>query len=247
MSWYDDYVVNPLKKVPIVGGLLPGGNPTQDTTDVRNIGAGQPGVNKNGGMDLSQVNLPYFQQDRDSISNTMNGQSPFASQSWQGLISQLQDQSMGRGPSLAQAQYNQGINTAQNSVAALASGSGGPGSVHDAMSQMGNIGANAAGGLATAGIQERLGAQGQLAGALNARDQINSGAYMNLLAQKLGLSQGQLRALQGNQAFITEQNKTNQANEASKYAALASIIGSFAGGGEGGGKPPAGAAMMAGG
>lgn len=43
--------------------------------------------------------LPYFEEDRNRLGGMLDGRSPYAGQEWGGLISQLQQQASGKGPS----------------------------------------------------------------------------------------------------------------------------------------------------
>jgi hypothetical protein len=234
MSWYDSLYDNTL------GKIIPSSNPMQDTSDVRNIGAGQP-TNANGGVNMGQLNLPYFQQDRDRLQGLMDNKSPYASSDWQGLIAQLSARANGTGPSLAQQNYNMASGDTTNALSSMARGSSNPEAARQAMIQQGRIGQGQAAGLALAGTQEQQAAQQGLTSALGTRDQLNQSAYLNILGQQLGLSMGQLKALNGDQQFIQGQNQINQQNNANKYQALASIFGSMAGMGQSAGKAAMGA------
>lgn len=56
-------------------------------------------------IDVGGAQLPYWRQDRARLGGMLDGQSPFAGSEWGGLISQLQQQASGQGPSLAQDAY----------------------------------------------------------------------------------------------------------------------------------------------
>lgn len=225
MSWYDS--------IPFSG--IFGGNPVQNTSSVQGIGAGQ-NTDSNGGTNLSALNLPYFQQDRNQIQSQLAGQSPFASQNWNGLINQLQTRANGQN-SLAQQNYNMANQSTINSIGSLARGTGSPGAAQSAMQQQANVGQGQAAGLALAGTQEQQADQQALSSALSNRDQLNQNAYTNLLNQQMGLSVNQGNMLRGDQSFTQSQNQINQQNQANQYGALASILGSAArmGGSPGGG------------
>jgi hypothetical protein len=47
----------------------------------------------------NQAHLPYFEDDRTRLGGMLDGRNPYAGQEWGGLISQLQNQAAGRGPS----------------------------------------------------------------------------------------------------------------------------------------------------
>lgn len=228
MGWWDDYggyIAGAAGGIPgyLGNSMLTNKGGAQDSSSVKGIGAGQT-TDANGGVDLGHINLPYFEQDRNRLQGMLQGQTPFASQDWGGLISQLKDRAAGTGDSLAKQNYNMANQNTVNSISSIARGSGSPGAMQEAMLQAGRVGQGQAAGLATAGIQEQQAAQTTLGQTLNARDGLNQNAYLNILGQQLGLSMGQLRALNGDQQFVTDQNKVNQANEAAKYQALASLL-----------------------
>lgn len=189
-------------------------------------GYGGPGQIAGGGkVKLNALNLPYFQQDRDRLMGLLGGRSPFAGDEWGALIGQLQQRASGQGPSLAEMDYRR---AAQDTVAALGSlsrGSATPGAARAAMIQQGRIGQGMAAGLAQARTAEQMAAQQALTGALGARDQLNQNAYLNVLAQQLGLSMGQLNALQGNQQYALGMANIDQQRQAAKWNAIAGMLG----------------------
>ena len=159
--------------------------------------------------------LPYFEQDRSRLGGLLQGQSPFASSQWGGLISQLQQRASGSGPSVAQMQYQQAMGQQAAQMAGAAHGGGGPGAFRQAAIMAGQQGQGLAQGSALARTQEMQAAQGSLQGALGTRDSINSSAYQNILAQQLALSS------QSVNAHLGLQNAANQAS-AAQYQALGS-------------------------
>jgi hypothetical protein len=145
--------------------------------------------------------MPHYEEDRNRLGGMLNGHSPYAGSEWGTLIGQLQQQASGQGPSLAQDAYRgaQQDNTA--ALGSMARGSASPAAARQAMLQQQRSGQGMAQGLATARTQEQLGAQGALGQALQGRDSINQNAYLQVLAAQLGLSEGQLRAMLGNQQY----------------------------------------------
>ena len=157
--------------------------------------------------------LPYFEQDRARLGGMLQGQSPFASKDWGGLISQLQARASGQGPSVAQMQYQQAMGNANNQLSGMAHGGGSPAAFRQAAIEQGRTGQGLAQGSALARTQEMQAAQGSLQGALGTRDTINSTAYQNILQQQLGLSS------QSVNAHLGLQNANNQAAAANYQAA----------------------------
>lgn len=189
-------------------------------------GYGGPGQIFGGGkVPFASLNLPYFQQDRDRLGGLLNGQSPFAGSEWGGLIQQLQQRASGQGPSIAGDAYRSAQMDTQASLGSLSRGSASPGAARQAMMQQGRVGQGMAQGYGAARNQEMIGAQSGLQSALGARDQLNSGAYMNILAQQLGLSEQQLRAGMANQQYNLGNSKNKQDAEAAKFQAIAALLG----------------------
>jgi len=182
------------------------------------------------------VNLPYFQQDRDRISGMLDGRSAFASSDWNTLIGQLQARANGTAPSVAGNAFKQASQTAQNSLSSLAANSAAPGATRAAIMQQGKINQGMAQGYSQAALQEQQGAEGALQNALSTRDQINQQSYLNLLNQQMGLSQAQLRALQGNQGVGVQEQQIGAAQSAATWNALGGLTAGLAkiGGGSGG-------------
>lgn len=176
----------------------------------------------------SQPQLPYFEEDRARLGGLLNGQSPFAGAEWGGLISQLQQQASGQGPSLAEQTYRGAAMDTTNSLSSMARGSGSPAAARAAMIERGRVGQGMQAGVATARTQEQLGAQGALAGALSSRDQLNQGAYLDILAAQLGLSRSQLEALTGNADRQANKDVANKQAKAAKWGAIAGGLGGLA-------------------
>jgi hypothetical protein len=211
-----------------ISSSITGGPNGQDPTNVPGIGAGQ-NTNASGGTNLGQINLPYFQQDRDRINGMLAGQSPFASQDWGSLISQLQQRASGAHPenSLAVQNFNMAQGQQNANLSSLAN-SGDPGARQAAIQAQGRVAEGNSAGLALAGTQEQQAAQAQLGQTLSARDQLNQNAYLNMLQQQLGLSTQQLHALGMDQQFTVQQNQINQQNQAAQMGALGSLAGALA-------------------
>lgn len=202
------------------------GNPSNYNSGPDANGFGGPGQIFGGGMvPFGGINLPYFQQDRDRLGGMLNGHSPFAGSEWGNLIAQLQQRASGQGPSIAGDAYKQAAMDSQANMNSMAQGSGSPGAARAAMLQSARVGQGMAQGYGAARNQEMVGAQGALQGALGARDQLNQGAYMNILAQQLGLSEAQLRAGMANQQYALGNNKNQNDQDAAKWAAIAGILG----------------------
>lgn len=163
--------------------------------------------------DAAPAGLPYFEEDRSRLGGMLQGQSPFASKDWGGLISQLQARASGQGPSVAQMQYQQAMGNANNQLSGMAHGGGSPAAFRQAAIEQGRTGQGLAQGSALARTQEMQAAQGSLQGALGTRDTINSSAYQNILQQQLGLSS------QNVNAHLGLQNANNQAAAANYQAA----------------------------
>ncbi len=166
------------------------------------------------------VNLPYFEEDRARLGGLLRGQSPFAGSEWGGLVSQLQARASGTGPSVAGNAYKQASQDAFNNLTSLSRNSASPAGARQALLQQGHIQQGLAQGFASARDQEMMGAAGQLAGALGARDQLNQGAYLNVLGQQLGLSQAQQGALQGNQQVALQQQQLQNQQNAAMYQSI---------------------------
>jgi hypothetical protein len=213
MSWLDDQR-RKLEEQKNAGTLRPAG------VNMMN-GTGTPDPNKN-------INLPYFEEDRARLGGMLQGQSPFAGGEWGGLVSQLQQQASGAGPSMAQQAYRQASQDTTNSLGSLARGSASPGAARAAVIQQGRVGQGMASGLASARTQEQMAAQQALAGTLGARDSLNQGAYMGVLGHQLGLSGQQLGALQGDRQYALAQQQMPSGLE--KVLGIASGIATGAAG-----------------
>jgi hypothetical protein len=178
------------------------------------------------------VNLPYFEEDRARLGSMLDGKSAFAGQEWGTLINQLQARASGNGPSVAGNAYKRASQDSMNQLASMSQNSSSPGAVRQAQLQAGHIQQGLAQGYSSAALQEQQANQGALAQALSARDTINSSAYQGILGQQLGLSRGQVGALQGNQqAGLQEQQIQNQQQAAQwqAYAGLAAGLGKIYG------------------
>jgi hypothetical protein len=92
------------------------------------------------------------------------GQSPYLG-GYDRLISQLQHQASGRGPSLAGNAYRQAHGQGMNDVMAMSRG-GSAGAARAGMRQMGAMNQGLAAGYSNARLQEQLAARQQLQGAL---------------------------------------------------------------------------------
>lgn len=185
-----------------------------------------------------QAGNPYFQEDRDRLGGLMDGQSAFAGKEWGGLVSQLQAQANGTGPSMAQDAYRQASQDTGAQLGSMARGSGSASAARNALMQQGRIGQGMAQGLASARTGEMLAGQQALTGALSQRDQINSGAYQNILGQQLGLSEQQLRAQQANQQY--QLGLLGTPTVAQKWLGAASQVAAGIGQITGSDKPPGG-------
>lgn len=222
MAWYD--YLNPMTYLDAGASAI--GKGLHWLTD-----KGNPG---------KDVDLPYFQEDRDRLQGMLDGHSPYVNgaatsqggqvgqdpwqSGWASLIQQLQDQAAGRGPSLAVQQYQRASGDAMAQQTALARGGRTAGGARQAAQNLGAVQQGMASGSAMARTQEQMGAIGQLGGALSgagnaqyqrdalqaqlaqqnnqfnasAQNQVNAqnqAAYLNILAQQLGLSASQLQAL----------------------------------------------------
>jgi len=221
MTWYDPSTWAQADQ-PAYGSQQ---NPSNYNTGPDQNGFGGPGQIAGGGqVDLSGLNLPYFQQDRDKLDQLMKGQSPFAGSEWGNLITQLQNRSNGVGPSVAGDAYKQASQDTNNQLMSMSRNSASPAAARQALLQSGRVGMGEAQGYAAARNQEAQGATGQLAGALGARDQINQAAYTNILAQQLGLSEGQLKAGMANQQYNLGRAGIDQQANAAKLQALMTFL-----------------------
>lgn len=226
MSWYKPWTWGDDDEGPQLGQA---GNPSNYTSGPDQYGYGGPGMIFGGGqVPLGGLNLPFFLQDRERLGQQLNGQSPFAGSEWGGLISQLQARASGAGPSMAGDAYKQASQDSINNLTSLSRNSASPGAARQAILQQGHIQQGLAQGYGRARNEEMMGATGQLAGALGARDQINSNAYTNLLAQQLGLSQGQLKAGMANQQYGLGMAGIDQQADAAKLQALAGFLAGLA-------------------
>lgn len=204
---------------PMLGGW---GQPGQGPGGL--LGAGQRALGNGTNMNPQ---LPYFEEDRQRLGGLMDGHSPFAGQEWGGLINQLQNSASGKN-SIAEMQYR---NASQDTVAGLGSLSRGSGSAaagRQALIQQGRVGQGLAAGSALARGQEMQGAQTALTQALGTRDQLNQGAYLDILAAQLGLSRAQLEALSGNADRKERGQTASKQAKAAKWGAIAGGAGALA-------------------
>lgn len=178
---------------------------------------------------LGNVQLPFFQDDRNRLGGMLEYRDPYAGAEWAGLIGQLQERAAGRGPSIAGDAYKQASQDTTASIGSIAAGSGSPAAARQAVLQQGRVGQGLAQGYASARNQEMVGAQSALAGALSQRDQLNQNAYLDILAKQLGLSRDQLAALQGNQQFQSNKDAANAQKSAAKWNALGGLAGGLGG------------------
>jgi hypothetical protein len=181
------------------------------------------GVLTNG--DIHQAQLPGFQQQyaetQGAINATRGDRRMQASQvgasqqqhNANALVSQLQMQADGRGPSLAGQQYKNAHQEGVAGMKALAAGGRGAQGARYAAGNIGRQNAGLASGLAEATTREQMAARSQLGQAIGQADnmdyqrqamnaqltqqasQANQQAYYSALAHQLGLSQQQLNAL----------------------------------------------------
>ena len=204
------------------------------------IKAGQAGVDAAGGYGaigqwlgqggqppLNQQDLPYFQEDRDRLGGMLGGRSAFVNDQitnpyggdFRALIGQLQQQAGPGGndvfSSQAMQNYQAGNQRGMANQLAMAR-SGGPGvspalAGRQAAMGMGRLNQGLSQGMTAARTQERLGAQGALAGVLGGaanadqgyqglqatQQRSNQQAFLDLLGKQLGLSEGQMRGQLG--------------------------------------------------
>lgn len=191
--------------------------------------SGQPNGNvvPSGGTALSQDyaagGIPDYVKNQDYLTKQLAGQTPFASNQWGDLITQLQQRASGQGPSLATQNYNMASQNTVNALTSMANGSQSPGAARDAMIQMGKVGQGQAAGLAQAGTMEQQGAQESLTKALGARDQLNQNAVLDVLGKKLGLNKDQYNAVMNRQQ-MSNQADAQTAQAAAQMVALAAMI-----------------------
>lgn len=142
--------------------------------------------------DRGQI-APYLQQGNPYVS----GASPQQG-NYNALIKMLQERASGSGPSVAGDAYKQASDNSMNNAMALSHGSS-PGAARAALQQIGGINQGLAQGYASARNQEMSSATGQLGGAIGSadnsqlqRDKANQEAWLNMLAQQLGLTRQQI-------------------------------------------------------
>jgi hypothetical protein len=231
---------------PYAGSGTPGSasNPSNYNTGPSAAGFGGAGEIAGGGaVPMSGVNLPYFNQQYGQIQGLMAGQSPWTQNTyggqWSGLIGQLQQQANGAGPgggpSPAEQAYNQALGNSNAQLSSMAQGSANPDLARQAMLQQGQAAQGQTAGLAQAQTQYQLGSQQALASALGQagsqslqQQGMNQQTYMGMLGQQLGLSEAQLKALQGNQGYAQGMAQINAQQNAAKLSALSGMVGGLA-------------------
>lgn len=141
-----------------------------------------------------------FLQENMAGGNPYLGANPYTG-NWGSLITQLQAQAEGRGPSLAEGDYRRAAAGGRNFTLAASRGGSAAGARRAAMS-LGAQNQGLAAGLAQARTGERIGASQALGSVLGAadqaqfaRDQANQGAWLEMLRGRLGLTAEQIRAL----------------------------------------------------
>lgn len=208
----------------VVGNYLGGGNPGQAASDAYHIATDPNRPDPNFVID------PHtWDNDKNRLGTLLGQQSPYTQAQqvgrdpygggWGQLVSQLQNQANGTGPSAAQQAYRTASQDSMGQLSGMAAGSASPGAAREAMLQQGRIGQGMASGLASARTQEQMAAQGMLGQALTGagnsafqRDSLNAqlqqqngannqNAWLNILGQQLGLNKDQLQAMLGNQNY----------------------------------------------
>lgn len=215
MPWYDPRSWNGTAK-DVVGGVLTGGGYPLGRRFWGEMSAKPEAP--------TSADLPYFEEDRARLGEMMGGQSPFAGSEWGSLIQQLQARASGQGPSLAGDAYRQASMDSQAALGSMGRNSGTAAGARQALMQQSRTGQGFAQGYANARNQEMVGAQGALTQALGARDQLNSGAFQNLLALQLGLSQHQMQGQLGSQANQLAYQQMLQQQAAAKWQAIAGLL-----------------------
>lgn len=219
----------PVNGLAPVGGVqyAPGYNPSTPGAPGTKLGDAFGGLAGRVQTKNAQNNpqLPYFDEDRQRIMEMLGARSAFAGEEWGGLIGQLQRQASGQGPSLAEQQYRSAAQDTTNSLSSMARGSASPAAARQAMIQRGRVGQGMAAGVATARTQEQMAATSALSQALSSRDQINSNAYLDLLAAQLGLSRAQLDALTGNADRAANKKIADRQAKAAKWSAIGGLAG----------------------
>ncbi len=183
----------------IGGGLGGGGNPLSGAQDLWKWGSSRPDITK--GNDDKAYTQGFLNQGSPYV-----GASPYQG-GFNSLINQLTQQANGQGPSLAGNAYNQASNQAMAQQSALSQGGASAGAGRQAAMNMANIGQGQAAGYANARGQEQVASQSALSQALAAgnnadfqRQQQNSNAWQDILAQQLGITKAQLQAMMGQQS-----------------------------------------------
>lgn len=218
MAWYDVFT-------DVKGTIYGLGNSFKDMWQVDQADVNRGLERAQGTSDRLGQRVDGMDQEKDSLGRHLRGRSPWASapqvgadpysRNWNGLLTQLQRQADGTGPSLAAQQYQNATNDNIAAQAALArSGNTGAGAAaRQAALGAGQAQQGLAAGVAEARTREQMAAQQQLQGAitgaggaafqrdaLNAQltsqaNQANQAAYLDMLSKQLGISVEQIRAL----------------------------------------------------
>lgn len=167
--------------------------------------------------------LPNYDQNNQQLDSLLKGQSPYASQDWGTLIQQLQGRANGTAPSVAGMQYQQAQQNTASNLAGMAHGGNSPAAFRQAAIQQGQVGQGMAAGVAQARTNEMMQSQNALTGALGQRDQLNQHAYLEILAQKMGLSKDQMAALMAN----TQQQTNGMAGQMQGASGLLGAVAAF--------------------
>ena len=171
--------------------------------------------------DPSKLKLPGYQKDLNTIQSYQNQGSPYQQQSsytqdWRSLINQLQNGNPAG--SVAAGQYRQTLQDTGAQASAMSRGSVRPGAGRAAMNMQAQNAQGLAAGSAQAFAQEAAQNQAQLGsaiqGATQAEAQVNRAnqdAWMQMMAQRLGLNQAQFQAI-----LAQEQMKMQQGSPLDK-------------------------------
>jgi hypothetical protein len=221
-----------------MGAPAPGGLGTSQGGLVPGSGSGPFGMSGLGGLlakrkanqEANNPKLPHFDEDRQRTQGLLDGiGAPGAGQEWGGLIDQLGRQSRGEGPSLAEQQYQAAQQDTTGALSSMGRGSASPAAARQALIQRGRVGQGMAQGVAMARTNEQMQASQALTSALGTRDQINSGAYLDILGAQLGLSRAQLEALTGNADRKSRDADSKRQASAAKFNAVAGGLGGLGG------------------
>lgn len=189
----------------------------------------------NWGQQHPTADLPHGEEDRTRLQGYLDqGQGPYMGGSpyaggFSALVKQLQDRAAGNGPSIAGDAWNAANQQAMSTQMGMATGGRSAGAARQAATNIGNIQGGMATGYASARNQEMIGAQGALQGALTAGDQAdfnrqraNQTAWLDVLAQQLGLTKAQL---QGIMAGMSQPNNLQQVGGIAKSVGMGAGMG----------------------